>query len=164
MHRGLLRATVTAESVGAKVAEMMPTVPGYPRQLPINSSKAPQAANPFDDKSTEKPMPGKSAAVVSNGTSSSESGATSEASNLDTLEQSSAKTSQNGEAESSKSAEKIVETPLNVSDLTSPTEPLPSSVLELSHSIGDLKLETLSNQNTPKKAAIVSLEIISMRS
>ncbi|RWS07929.1 Protein phosphatase 1H-like protein [Dinothrombium tinctorium] len=37
--KGLLRAILSPESIALKIADMMPTVPGNPRQVPINSQQ-----------------------------------------------------------------------------------------------------------------------------
>ena len=40
VYRGTLRAIVSDENISSKVSDMMPTVPGYPHQIPVGNKKS----------------------------------------------------------------------------------------------------------------------------
>jgi hypothetical protein len=50
VYRSTLRAYITDESITSKVSDMMPTVPGYPHQIPVGAKRV------FPPKASEKPI------------------------------------------------------------------------------------------------------------
>ncbi|CAG2163385.1 unnamed protein product [Oppiella nova] len=50
VYRSTLRAYIIDESITSKVSDMMPTVPGYPHQIPVGAKRV------FPQKASEKPI------------------------------------------------------------------------------------------------------------
>lgn len=162
MHKGLLRAVVSSDGVASKVADMMPTVPGYPRQVPINVSKSPATPSPFEvSRPSSLPVgpavPGSSAAVV-NGAHSKDDTTTEKSEEASGNGEVAAKVEENGcgdqsEASGPSDGVKQPETPLNANDLLSPSSPLPLS--ELNAIEVEVAEETKPSTPTPKKTSAI---------
>ncbi|KAI1278713.1 Protein phosphatase 1H [Halotydeus destructor] len=146
MYKGLLRTVVSPHSVAVKVADMMPTVPSYPRQVPINVGRVHHREALSSDV-----VPG-SCTLVSPGENSEINAVTDEVKNGERENGSHVTNNSDSDPEArSKHEVKLSETPLNPADLISPTTPIP---------INDFKLDEVSlssNPTSPKKSAEESL-------
>ena len=54
IYSGLLKTTISPDNIADKVADMMPTIPGYPQQQPVNSNKKPLNDNSKTTNSNDK--------------------------------------------------------------------------------------------------------------
>lgn len=120
VYKGLLRAVVSPDLLADKVANMMATVPGYPRQVPINAKQA--------DKSPNNPFMGESSKAAENGHSNGDA-KTPVVENGVVENSEEAVVDGDSKASSKPEATSSVELPLNPNDLMSPSAPLPPEVI-----------------------------------
>ena len=157
MHKGLLRAIITPEVVASRVADMMPTVPGYPRQIPINATKVTPASNPFDD--SNRPAAGSapgSGEPVVNGNHSDKSSKVGLNGVHNGGDAKAEQTKPDVAASNTDATASGVDIPAGASaELLSPTSPLPLEELKIS--ADDLAIKAIHDQpaHAMKKAVAV---------